>query len=91
MPLGDGLKVTTNIADELYDNEAHRHIAYKRNQQDEIKEYPMTGRATPLGRNRMPPLPTEQLESIVVDNGLADALDKDLSTRRIKSRKKSTT
>ena len=90
MPLGEGLQVSTNIANELYDNETHRSIAYNRNQQTEVKEYPATGRATPLGRNRMPPLPTERLEVIEVTDAMSEALDKDLSNRRIKTRKKST-
>ena len=76
------LKVTTVVGDKTYEDEQYRDAFYGRNQQKE----PSTHRPIVPDHRQLPPEAIEAIK-VEVDERLQEALDKDLSTRAIKTRK----
>ena len=80
------LKVTTIVGDNTYEDEAYRDAFYGLNQQKE----PSPHRPIVPEWKKLPPEAIEAIE-VKVDEMLQEALDKDLSSRAIKTRKTKTT
>ena len=89
---GTRLSVTTNIGGEIYKDESHRDLFYGRNQQKDKTPPALTapGNTRPFGHNRGPEHPSD-VAAVTPDKKIEEAVEKDLTKRRLKHPRKKTT